>query len=235
MYDKSIYTMKKIYIFLAFTLISGTLLAQSKIGGITYGIRAGVNFSKPSLSGSYFDSGNGKLAKDNEKTVTSYSFGGYVDVPFAEKFSLQPGLSISGKGLKVDGFTSAVFLGNTYYATFKDEFNLMYLELPVNVVFNYKGFYVGAGPYLGYAISGKYKSKRTLTGTSDTNDERDLKIGNKSDDDVKPFDYGVNGMAGYKLENGLSLGLNYGLGLADYQNEGKVNNRVFSILVGFSF
>lgn len=232
--------MKKIYTLIVLVLIGVNIMAQTKKEKITYGIRAGVNFSRPSLKGSYFDSGEGKLAKENQKTLISYNFGGYLNIPILENISVQPGLNISGKGLKIDGATSEVFLGTTYYPTFKDVFNLMYLELPVNGVFTYNGFYVGAGPYLGYAMAGKYESRRTVEGVYDKSEERDLKIGNnEQEDDVKPFDFGINTIAGYKLDNGLSLGLNYGFGLANFRNEESsnynLNNRVLSILLGYSF
>lgn len=114
----------------------------------------------------------------------------------------------------------------------------MYLEIPLNAVVNFDGFYLGAGPYLGYAISGKYKAKYTGTGEEDSSLEKDLKIGNNKDE-IKPLDFGLNAMAGYKLTNGLNFGLNYGLGLANTGAEGnndyKASNRVISFLVGFSF
>jgi hypothetical protein len=50
------------------------------------------------------------------------------------------------------------------------------------------------------------------------------------------MDYGANVLAGLELKNGLKLGLNYGLGLTNITNTGEsAKNRVFSVVVGYSF
>lgn len=223
--------MKKIYTLLALALVSGSVMAQSK-DGVKFGVRAGVNFASVALSGKDVD----KEDKDGLKSLTSFNFGGYAEIPISEKFSIQPGLSLSGKGYKTE--SSDTDDGITF--TDKVTNNLMYLEIPINAVFNFNGFYFGAGPYLSYAISGKSKYKGTVTGEPDENKEEDIKIGNNKDEDqIKPLDFGVNAMAGYKLPNGLNFGLNYGLGLSnldvDSSKDYKMSNRVFSVLVGFSF
>lgn len=229
--------MKKIYTLLALALISGSVAAQTK-DGLKFGIRAGVNLAGFAYSGSDYDSPGGKLIKDNQKSFTSFIFGGYAEIPVSEIFSVQPGLSISGKGGRTE-FTQS---GPSGTANFKSKMSLMYLELPVNAVFNFSGFYLGAGPYLGYGIAGKASYETKINGvvnTMLTEPERDVEFGSGEDDDIKPLDFGANILAGYKLESGLNFGVNYGLGLTNLNPENssnnKASNRVFSILVGFSF
>ncbi|TAH01858.1 MAG: PorT family protein [Sphingobacteriales bacterium] len=235
--------MKKIYTLLALALVSGSVMAQSN-DGVKFGVRAGVNLASFALSGSEYDSPEGKLEKDNQKSTTSFSFGGYVEIPVSEKFSVQPGLNLSGKGGKVE-YSENVLGGNL---TITGKASTMYIELPVNAVFNFGGFYVGAGPYVGYAIAGRTKSETKFNGVivpEGSQPERDIKFGSKKDtemvkgDDYKPLDFGLNGLVGYKLESGLNFGVNYGFGLANLDPEGnsnsKASNRVFSVLVGFSF
>ena len=222
--------MKRIYTLLALALISGSVAAQTKTEGVTFGVRAGVNLSKIAYSGSDFDSQDGKDIKDAQKSLTSFSFGGYANIPVSGKFSIQPGLSLSGKGSK----TEAVKEESSY----KLKTSLMYIEVPVNAVFNFDGFYIGAGPYAAYGIAGKNKLEISGEGES-INVEEDVKFGSGEEDDFKPFDFGANILAGYKLESGLNFGVNYGLGLANLQSQGtssnKASNRVISFLVGFSF
>lgn len=225
--------MKKIYTLLALALLSGSVMAQSK-DGVKFGIRGGVNLASIAYSGS----GISNDIKNASKPTTSYYFGGFVDIPISDVVSVQPGLSLSGKGGKFDyNVTGPGGVGSVVSKT-----SLMYIEMPINAVFNFSGFYIGVGPYLGYGIAGRTFTETKVNGVivpGLTDPERDVEFGSEAGNDSKPFDFGANALAGYRLENGLSIGLNYGFGVAnnypDTANDVKASNRVFSILVGFSF
>ncbi|TAE38738.1 MAG: PorT family protein [Sphingobacteriales bacterium] len=231
--------MKKIYSILAFALVSGSVVMAQSNDGVKFGVRAGVNLATVAISGDGITSED----KDGIKSLTSFNFGGYADIPVSGKFSIQPGLSLSGKGFKVtemDSFEDEEE-GGMVSQTINIKTNIMYLELPLNAVFNFNGFYFGAGPYLAYGLSGKVKveSKATIGNfTMNASESESIKFGSK-EDEIRALDYGFNGLVGYKLENGLNFNLNYGLGLGNYNNNsvgnGKTSNRVFSFLVGFSF
>ncbi len=228
--------MKKFYTVLAFALVSGSIMAQSN-DGVKFGVRAGVNLATVAISGD----GVTSEEKDAIKSLTSFNFGGYAEIPVSDKFSIQPGLSLSGKGYKLKESSSYLDEDGMVSETLKVNTNIMFLELPVNAVFNFNGFYFGAGPYLAYALSGKIKAENTITegGISmTTSASNDVKFGSKAGE-IRALDYGFNGLVGYKLENGLNFNLNYGLGLGNYINNsvgnGKMSNRVFSFLVGYSF
>jgi len=219
--------------FFALIFISGNLMAQSK-DGVKIGINAGVNLSSFALSGSDNDS----EMKDAIKPLTNFSFGGYASIPVSGKFSVQAGLNLSGKGTRAEATVTDQFVT----VTGKRKTPIMYVEVPINAVFNFGGFYVGAGPYVGYGIAGKTKTDLSINGQNIpelSEPERDLKFGSGEDDDLKPFDFGANILAGYRLSNGISFGLNYGLGLANIEAQktpnSKTSNRVASFLVGFSF
>ncbi|TCD11110.1 PorT family protein [Pedobacter frigidisoli] len=228
-----------------------TLLSLLMVAGIGYaasaqtnnaikiGVKAGVNFPTFSVSG---------LETNNEtfKTNTSFYVGGTVDIPVSEIFSVQPGLSLIGKGAKQEYSESGMVAGQTYSATETSKRSLMYLELPVNLIANFAvgqgKIFVGAGPYYAMAISGKDKdsSAGTINGTSSSeSSESDVKFGSNSDSDMKRGDFGVNFLAGYQLNSGVNIHAGYGLGLSDISNENssqfKATNRVFSVGVGFSF
>ncbi|TAE38737.1 MAG: PorT family protein [Sphingobacteriales bacterium] len=233
--------MKKIHILLAFALVSGSVMAQSsKGGGIKYGIRGGVNLAQVSLTGKDAT----KEKKDGISTVTSFYFGANVEIPVSETFSIQPGLGIGGKGTKINFNTMVTvpFLGPTS-ASYVRKTDIMYLEMPINAVAKIKNFYLGAGPYIAYGIAGKDKIEVTGSLLGIKSNLVPPKDGNvtfgKNAGEVNPFDYGVNFLAGYQLDNGFNLGVNYGLGLGksvlESGYDAKASNRVFSVLVGFSF
>ena len=224
--------MKKIYSVVIACLLTGSAIAQTTSrttsSGIKYGIKAGINFATVSLSGNDVD----PEEKDALKSQTSFMIGGLVDIPVGTSFSVQPGLTLSGKGSKSE-------FSETGYSS-KDQTNIMYLEIPVNAVYKIGGIYFGAGPYAAFALSGKEKWEENMDGEVDKGEE-DLQFGNNPDeDDLRRGDFGINLLGGYQLSNGLNVGLNYGLGLnnilpesSDYDYKGK--NRVFSVTVGFTF
>jgi hypothetical protein len=207
--------MKKIYTLMAFALLSGSISAQTKKEGVTFGAKAGVNLA------TLHASGNDVNGDPSSKSVTSFTLGGYASIPVSNKVSIQPGLSLSGKG------------GSDNEGGQKSAINSMYLEVPVNAVLNFNGFYFGAGPYVAYALSGKAKAQQNGVTVS-----ADIPFGNNPGE-FKRVDFGANALAGYQLKNNLNFGVNYGLGLTNIiQNGGadmKITNRVFSILVGYSF
>ncbi|WP_017258929.1 porin family protein [Pedobacter arcticus] len=202
--------MKKLCILLLSVMVSGASFAQGGDSGskVKFGIKAGVNFASMTFSSSGISV--------SPESVTSFHVGGLVDYSFSEKLSLQPGLMLSGKGFEIEG-------GGMDIST-----NLMYLEVPVNVVYKVGGLYFGAGPYAAFGLSGKIKAEGE--------DDEDVKFGN-GDDELKGTDFGLNFLAGYQLTNGLNFGAGYGLGLSNLSNDGdaKTKNKVFSISVGFSF
>jgi hypothetical protein len=158
---------------------------------VRVGAKAGVNFSKID----YQDKTLGNVLKSSS---TSYFFGGVIEFPFLGKLSLQPGLILNGHA------------GNLGSGVDKVTYNLMYAEVPLNILgradLGIGSFYLGGGPYAAYALSGKIKS----SGISEK-----IKFGNTVDDIMKPTDYGINLLTGLDLKGGLSLGLGYKLGLSD--------------------
>lgn len=192
-------------------------------------IKGGVNFANISTQN------NGSYNKAS--TLTSFNVGVIGDVPLADVLSLQPGVVLTGKGTKATG----TFAGITSTTTF----NPLYVEVPVNVVVklplgNDSRVFFGAGPYGAIGVGGKWKNT-TDAGSLSTNSDRKIKFGNSNGDDLKTFDYGLNGLAGVEISR-LMLGVNYGLGLSkifpNQTNNGandKNKYRVFSINVGVRF
>jgi hypothetical protein len=107
---------------------------------------------------------------------------------------IQPQLNYVTKGGVSDYYDSRLDLG--------------YIEMPVNIYYRQKpaqGFFIGGGPYFGFAVSGKIKSE--------TNGDREIQFGNEYTDDYHRFDFGINLVSGYLLPNGLQFAMNYSVGL----------------------
>ncbi|MBC8053233.1 MAG: PorT family protein [Sphingobacteriaceae bacterium] len=222
--------MKRIFLLAAGFLIAGTVAnAQTStttttMGGTKFGLKAGVNLSKYSFGRD--DANN--LESDQ---LTNFHITGYADLPLGGMFSVQPGLSLQGKGGS---------FSNTFGTTKE---NVMWLEIPVNLVGKIPlgasgtSFFIGAGPYAGVAIAGE--NETTLAGSSNNSTSK-IKFGDEAGDQVKMLDFGLNGLAGVQLANGFNLGAGYGFGLTDLfpsgnGGNGQKTNRVISFSLGYAF
>ncbi|MCT1532774.1 PorT family protein [Sphingobacterium daejeonense] len=204
---------------LLLTMGAAFLLAAGAQAQTSYGLKAGVNLGKYS-----------NLGSDQSNNV-SFHVTGFADIPVASQFSIQPGVSLQGKGTK---FTGSLDNSSAEYTR-----NVMSLEVPVNAVYYIPAgagnVFLGAGPYVGFNISGKDKLKGDLAGyTGETEWDLEFSGDNK---DMNLIDAGVNFLGGYKFNNGLLINAGYGLGLSNL-NPGdgdKVNSRTLSFGLGFQF
>lgn len=192
--------------------------ASASYAQTSYGLKAGVNFPKISITGDNGGSINGKAS-------TNFYITGYADVNIAHNLSIQPGLSLQGKGSK-----GATFGSGEEEVQDDSKMSLMYLEVPVNFVYYIPAgsgnVFLGAGPYAAYGLSAKFSED----GASES--------GSFDDSGLNAFDGGLNFLGGYKLANGFLFNAGYGLGLANMAKEVEgfsVKNRVLSVGIGFQF
>ncbi|WP_379093150.1 porin family protein [Pedobacter sp. UC225_65] len=211
--------MKKLL--LSLTLVVGLGLAthaQTK-NPLQIGLKAGVNFANASVSNDNFYT--------SFKANTTFYFGGTIDFAIGEMLSLQPGLTLIGKGTKLTATDED--------ETFTTKLNTMNLEVPVNLLVNLKAgdgkVFLGGGPYYSVALSGKLKH-------SDEEDE-DVKFGSDDQSDLRRGDFGLNFLLGYRLNNGFNIHGGYSVGLKDVSagnmEDVKIKNKAFSVGIGFSF
>ncbi len=211
--------MKKLYIILIACI---ALHITSSAQGARIGIVAGApisNFNSKSDFGSY-----------NGKANTGFTAGFVVDFPLGSSFSMQPGLNYVQKGTRfeepVDG---QVLKANT---------TVNNLELPLNFLFNTHtssgNFFIGAGPSVSYALSGKVKVSDGINSTSET-----LKFGTTPEDDMKSYEFGANFTTGFTFKQGLILAVNYNAGLSNLDplpsDGSKTNSHYFGIRAGYMF
>lgn len=197
--------MRKIYLTATLMIASFGLFAQSG-----FGIRAGLNLASQYVrEGDY--SATTKVAPRLHLTT-------YYDARISPGFSIQPGLSLEGKGgkSKVEG------------ANYYDKF--IYLQVPVNFLGNVPTrsgeFFFGGGPYFAYGIDAKVTSG---------NQAKYLDWGS-GPEQLNPFDLGLHAIVGYRLLNGLNFSISSSAGLINISNQDtKYLNRVTSISVGCDF
>lgn len=209
--------MKRIILSLA--VLAGmitSLSAQSR-----FGVNAGIIFSNMK---SEENGGN----EETLETKTGMTIGIRAAVPLTENISFRPGLNFMQKG----GKEKFDFLGQEIETTI----NLGYLELPLNFVYSTTDagsgrFFAGLGPVLSYGISGKAKVK-----TDGQEDEEDINFGD-AEDELKPFEFSGNVLAGYELANGVYLQVNYSLGFSNISNstDGTLKNNYFGVRIGYFF
>lgn len=215
---------------------AGQVNAQSM--GI--GLEGGVNLS--TMAAKY----NG--VENSGEYLPGLKVGGLMDIGITPMISIQPGLYYQMKGYRNDFTTSLNIGGLSYQETNSATVRVNYLEVPLNVQFNFAAgrgnFFVGVGPYAAFALSGKVESERVrvLTNgndgtTTQQSSSRDLNIGSELGDDIVATDIGLNLNTGYKWDGGLFLRGNAGFGLSNLQPMGNENNSLknFSIALSIGY
>lgn len=203
--------MKKLLLFVVLALGSAGASAQ----WIRVGPEVGANWSRFNVDDPYADNADFGAR-------IGWKVGGIVDIGFDRMFSIQPGVFFNQKG-STDKYSE--HLGGTY-ATYNNKVRVNYLELPLNFQLKFgrprRGqFFIGAGPYVAFAIGGEVKERRTLrenngTPIVTTSDQYDLEIGdNAQRDDIKGTDAGLNLNLGFQAPRGFFIRGNSGIGLTN--------------------
>jgi hypothetical protein len=235
--------MKKILVLLL--LVSTKSVIAQGDRSITYGLFAGGIYSKMSnlpdvivAKGVY----EGYTLKEEGK------FGGMGGLlinwkyPYA-KVSIQTEISYAGQSTDLN-------YEDIKGLNYKIAFDYSYIN--VGAQFKYyplEGFYIGAGPYVGFNIASdniKYTSNSsTLFADSGAYFESDENVQKVLKESLtgKNYFYGILS-TGYEFSNNLSLGVRYSMGLTDAvtteengqryrENKNKINN--ISVIIGYSF
>lgn len=188
-----------------------------------FGVKAGPDFS--SIATKTNGTAGSKLTSNG---LIGLEAGVYAEIPAAKQIVIQPALLYDGKGGKYN-------IGGGYVQT--ERFN--YLMIPVDVLFkpempNGSGaWYLGAGPYLAYAISGK------ISDTQNSSDNIDPFKNYGNGAQLNRFDAGAQVQLGYEMATGLNIGLDASLGLMNIAAHGNLNhatrNTSFALTIGYTF
>ena len=236
--------MKKIILSLFIVVVTFSSKAQ-----VTFGIHG--NFIVASVKERDFLNYGAASPDENMEwdkgMIPSWKFGAVMNLPISENISFQPQLNILSKGGKFSSTFSESDMGFTFDFDVDLLFNLTYLELPLNFVYNTDKFFIGAGPSLSYGLDGEAKLKYKLTYDDGTGEQTDsgsetenVEFEDSDDEEslnLKPFELGANFLAGYKINNNIFINAHFNLGLSNISpyEDTEFKNRYFGIGVGYFF
>jgi hypothetical protein len=170
--------------------------------------------------------------------VISMHFTGFTEVQLANRLFLQPGMSVQGKGMSTRGSNAVDGVDR--------KVNMLYLEIPINILYKFKTpsfgiLALGGGPYAGLGLNGK-----------ETNGSQNVFRNLDGSNGYGNTDYGLNFILGTELSPRFSLWLQQSIGLDNVAPEaytipsgpadgpylvpeGNIKNRVTSISIGYKF
>lgn len=229
---------------IALLIFSGT--ATFAQVNVKFGVEAGTAMSMFRYKNSASES---NVTPRSRITAPGVNIGAVADISLTRQFYLQPGVLYSWNNSRVE---PEVFTSNgVQYQPFT-AYSIHNVQIPVYALYksSVEGtgrFIAGAGPYIGYAFSGRIKERSyTLqpVGTSLVVDAeqttKSLKIGNdKATDQYKPLDYGLVGTMGYESNVGLYFRGQFNYGLANLMPAGNSDHAMkswgFGISIGYFF
>lgn len=203
--------MKKVFLCAAVAIMS---FATAQSQEVRLGIKGGYNMA--TLTGD---------GVDDASSRSSFHIGGLVEVPVSERFSIQPEVLYSSQGAEYTGTLTGV-------DDSKITAKLDYIQVPIMAKFYAaEGFAIEAGPQIGFVAKSTAEFESTVGDVTVTGEE-DM-------EDIKSTDIGIGVGASYRIPAGLFFGARYNFGLTDINdnpdNNGKINNGVFQLSIGYSF
>jgi hypothetical protein len=205
----------------------------NRADGVRFGIRAGVNVADWSGDAvqslqSLLDLTDGALTRSQRP---GFHAGAFVSLPLGPRFTIEPGVQYSEKGMAVSGklpIEALDFLNAKATATAR----LGYIDVPVLAkAYLTRGLYLYAGPQASYLVSSKVRVEAGALGFSAYKDDFDVRRY------FRELDFGLTGGAGYQFGNGLGLsaGYDYGLSSLDKNNQFDAQNRVVKASLNYTF
>lgn len=138
----------------------------------------------------------------------SATVGVFVHIPVKGRFYIRPAVEYISKGAFTDH--------NVY--TYDKKIQFSYLEIPVNLLHEFphkkNKWFAGGGPVASFLLN---------------------KVVNRG---IATYDVGVNVLAGYEWEIGVSLAVNFTQGLKNLvedNNGGNIKNHFFGLTMGYWF
>ena len=199
------------------TLTAGILFMYA-----AYAQKTQVGFTGGTSFSNYKAKADGQDETSNSKT--GLTAGLIINILAGKSFIVQTGAHWVQKGSKdeesIGGSTYKVSLINNY------------VEVPVNFLFKSGGFFIGAGPAISFAVSGKWKVE--LDGEKET---EKVNFGSGDNDDMKGFELGANMLTGYQSPGGFLIMANFNQGLSNLvpgdAGDDKLKSHYFGIRLGY--
>ena len=178
--------------------------AQTKIA-----IAPEIGINIANFRQSYLDASNSRKSEETDLKL-GVKAGANVNIPLGHRLVLQPGLFYSIRGFKreeSDAYSA------TINETEKENVTLHFFDIPLNLQYEFNDpgegrLFVGVGPFLSVAFSGKNLYSRSYSGTgtlpSSVDTNISLKFGNDyPSNDLRRFDFGGQVNVGYFLQSGI--------------------------------
>lgn len=204
--------MKKTLLIISLTILTTTAVkSQEKI---QFGVKGGINFTNITSNYLY-----------NKEYKTGFHVGALVEIPFGNKFSLQPEILYSTQG--VDGevpmlYYDFIYPGGSAPQPVLGEYKLDYIQIPVLAkLYLINNFSLEIGPSFNFLV----------------NDELIYNSSTINDDIGKSFEFsGIVGLS-YKIKYGFFANARYFHGFTDAldSNYTEPKNYGFSIGIGYLF
>ncbi|MBP0904070.1 porin family protein [Mariniflexile gromovii] len=216
--------LKKTIILTTIILSAMSIQAQIKYGVQTRGI---LNKSSFKTEGDESPEKEWKLG---------YGIGVFAEIPLKNNFYLRPSLNYQQKGTKMDLDLSIEGASGTQ----KAEIKLEYIEMPILFVFNLNKWYIGAGPSLGYGISGKAEISQAIEGNTETLYYKPFKKVEDGGLGFNQFDLSLNAIIGLHIFDKGMIQLGYLHGLSNVVNtdefkDDTFKNRSVILTLGYCF
>jgi hypothetical protein len=225
--------MNKQLVLLAFIGISLSATAQLDLGG-----KAGLNYHFQSTSkGDMAPSG----MEDPEGTNgLGFHVGVFARIPLSDKLGLRPELLYSTRSSTSQLNSSIELLGTTTTVDAETKGTLSYLEIPLllDLAVN-EGLSLQVGPAFGFMMGNKVTvTGNTSVTTGGQTVTTSLNSESNSTDGLNTLEIaGVIGL-GYRLENGLDLGLRYWRGFTTLEEDAdltKTYQNLVQVSLGYAF
>ena len=185
---------------------------------INYGIQASGVLSNAAFT-------DDDLDNTKKEFRPGFAAGIFVEFPISDNFGVIPSVNFMQKGVKVTSETTIA--GEDFNQEMKASLN--YIEVPVIVVYTIgkSNFYIGAGP--------SFEEEGILYSESFNMDA--FKSEDENGAGLKRFDFGITGMAGYKISSNFSIAASYLHGVSniasDDAKDAKFSNR--NILISLAY
>lgn len=191
--------MKQLFLSLLLAALAAFFFPKTAQAQLRYGLKAGLQVASIHYH----------LVSPFTSTapVPTFLIGGLAEYETSKNVVLSAGLQVAGGGgvSKFEAPSDKFSIENRY--------SLLYVQLPVMVRAQHRGFSVGAGLYTGLALWGRQKTTFDF-GQGPNVDRSDIKFGAGEDADYARFDWGALAEAGYSFRN-FRVAAHYWLGLAN--------------------
>lgn len=163
-----------------------------------------------------------------------------VNMPISGRLYLQPLIRYNTVGAQFEPPGSGP--AGVFMPTAR-EIRLHYLELPLNIVykipFSFGKLAVGAGPYAGYALNGKYDLAIRYNGAVVEHTQQEIRFNDRTNiistnSQLRRWDAGANLMLGLEFNSLIVMGANYSIGMTDIDRSASstLKNRYLGLSLG---